>query len=680
MKTKRAMRMQWLVSGVLTACATAWAAGGGSPGGEPQNRSDQATMQDRKGESEVVADARRVRASRLIGSEVRDPNGRSLGHIDDLVLDIENERVRYAVLAYGGVLGVAEKFFAYPVQALGRGGAGELMLNVTRERLERAPGFERNRWPRGDDARYWSDVDRYFEREVPVARDTARNAGRRFVRASELIGKDVDDRTGANAGEIEDVVVSLGDGRLRYLVLEFDPRWTQGEELVTLPATAITMYEDRDAVLNVARERLDRRRGFDENNWPDLNDPSYVRRLEDRVQTTAAAQLNPPYAGGAMPTTSRSQTGAQPTATAQPDAAFLREAAQSGMAEVQASRLAEQRSRDEGVRRFARHMIEDHTKANERMRALAEPRNIALLPQPTLQQQRQLDDLRTATAEDFDERYLSTFGVPAHERAVQLFQQQANTGRDRALKQFAQQTLPTLHEHLRMARALQGELQAAAPGSAVASAVPSRAPRVGDARNDRERDEARETVREAVQAVQQMKADPRVMALLPRAKGVFILPDYGRGGIVLGGQGGQGVLVTRQGDGWSDPVFYNLAGASVGAQVGASAGRLAMLLMTDEAVQRFRSDRTFSLNADAGLTVGDATRRRQSSAGKIEDIVVWSDTEGLYAGASVGVTGVLVDREANRAYYGRNGATVGQILGGQVTNPAHNVLEMVLNV
>jgi lipid-binding SYLF domain-containing protein/predicted outer membrane protein len=382
-----------------------------------------------------------------------------------------------------------------------------------------------------------------------------------------------------------------------------------------------------------------------------------------------------------MPNTVASTTGAAPTVTAHPDAAFLREAVQSGMAEVEASRLAVQRTSNDRVRRFAERVIEDHTKSNQKMRTLAAPRNVALLPRPTPWQQRQLDALRTATGEDFDERYLGTFGVPAHERAVQLFNRQAATGRDAELRRFAWQTVPTLLEHLRTARDLQGEQQAAAPSRAVASAVPARGTSGADARDAaRERDKAQDTVSEAVQSVQRMKADPRVMALLPQAKGVFILPDYGRAGLVLGGQGGRGVLVTRDGDGWTDPVFYNLAGASVGAQLGGSAGRLALLLMSDEAVRRFRSDRTFSLNADAGLTVGHAARRRQASAGKIEDIVVWSDTEGLYAGASVGVTGVKVDLEANRAYYGRPGVTVAQILQGEVQNPRHNVLQMVLDV
>ena len=65
--------------------------------------------------------------------------------------------------------------------------------------------------------------------------------------------------------------------------------------------------------------------------------------------------------------------------------------------------------------------------------------------------------------------------------------------------------------------------------------------------------------------------------------------------------------------------------------------------------------------------------------GKVQDIVVWSGTRGAYAGASIGLTGITVDDESNRAYYGRNDVTPSQILGGNIRNPQHNVIGHVLN-
>ncbi|WP_167784589.1 lipid-binding SYLF domain-containing protein [Ramlibacter rhizophilus] len=193
-------------------------------------------------------------------------------------------------------------------------------------------------------------------------------------------------------------------------------------------------------------------------------------------------------------------------------------------------------------------------------------------------------------------------------------------------------------------------------------------------------EEVRERVREAVQAVRLMKADPQLAVLLQRAQGLFILTDYGRAAVGLGVRGGQGVLVTRQGTDFGNPVFYNMAGLSVGPQIGATGGDAAYLLMTERAVQEFMSDRTFALTAGAGLTFATTHKARGMAAtGKVSDVVVWTGAPGLYAGLSVGVMGIRPDGDANRVYYGAEASPL-SILSGRVPNPNNNVLAMVLAI
>lgn len=220
---------------------------------------------------------------------------------------------------------------------------------------------------------------------------------------------------------------------------------------------------------------------------------------------------------------------------------------------------------------------------------------------------------------------------------------------------------------------MHARLQAAAASTAAAGEA-SRSRQGGAS----EHADARQKVQGAVQVVQKMKSDPRLTQLLERAHGVFIVPNYGRGALGIGAQGGEGLLVTRNGEQFGSPAFYNMGGVSIGAQVGAAAGEVAFLLMTERAVQQFRSDRKFSLNADAGLTIGNYSARAQTSAGKVQDVVVWSDTEGAYAGVSAGVTDILPDNEANRAYYGRSDATPLTILSGRMEDPYGNALGSVL--
>lgn len=220
-----------------------------------------------------------MRASKLIGMDVQNATGEDIGEVKDLIVDVTGERVHYAVLSYGGALGVGDKLFAYPISTFKRtGDTDKLVLDIDKERLKNAPGFDSNRWPDLADNRYRKEVDRYFRSNAVGATPK----GERLVRASELIGKNVDDRQGANAGEIEDLVVNLASERIRYVVLDFDKAWSPDDKLVTLPLGAFNFPErkDRDLVLDVSREQISTARTFDEKAWPDLNARSFRREVD----------------------------------------------------------------------------------------------------------------------------------------------------------------------------------------------------------------------------------------------------------------------------------------------------------------------------------------------------------------------------------------------------------------
>jgi len=185
---------------------------------------------------------------------------------------------------------------------------------------------------------------------------------------------------------------------------------------------------------------------------------------------------------------------------------------------------------------------------------------------------------------------------------------------------------------------------AAHVGTAATGATRSAA----DQRNDAEQ----ETVK-AMRTVQQMKSDPQVKKLLSQAKGVFLVPDYGRAALGVGGSGGAGVMLARQGDSWGEPLFYNMGSISIGAQAGGSAGQIALILMNQKAVDAFRQNNKFSLDAKAGLTIIDYSARGEGAWGR-GDIVLWSDTEGAYAGASLAVSDINFDEGETRAYYGKS--------------------------
>jgi lipid-binding SYLF domain-containing protein len=174
--------------------------------------------------------------------------------------------------------------------------------------------------------------------------------------------------------------------------------------------------------------------------------------------------------------------------------------------------------------------------------------------------------------------------------------------------------------------------------------------------------EAQGLIDESVSVVGQMKADEGFEEVLRKAKGIYIVPDYGKGAAIVGGEGGAGVVLVKQDGEWTDPAFYNFGGVSLGAQAGGEAGSMAFLLMTDDAVNAFKSGNKVTLDANAGFTLVNWSADAEASWGKA-DVVTWSDTEGLFGGASLGVTDINWDDDSNEVVYGA-GTDMSAIIAG----------------
>jgi sporulation protein YlmC with PRC-barrel domain len=100
---------------------------------------------------------------KLIGDEVTDPTGEHLGKIEDLVFDVESGEVEYAVLSVGGVMGLGDKYFAVPLQAMQKKPhADALVLDIDKQRLENAPGFDKANWPTRPDPQFCDRVRQYY--------------------------------------------------------------------------------------------------------------------------------------------------------------------------------------------------------------------------------------------------------------------------------------------------------------------------------------------------------------------------------------------------------------------------------------------------------------------------------------------------------------------------------------
>lgn len=159
--------------------------------------------------------------------------------------------------------------------------------------------------------------------------------------------------------------------------------------------------------------------------------------------------------------------------------------------------------------------------------------------------------------------------------------------------------------------------------------------------------------------VEQFLADAdyaRMRVYVQNAYGVLVLPDLLRGGLIVGGEYGQGVLLVRdiQTGQWSEPAFFDLYGGSIGLQLGGQSQDAVFTLMNEAAITKLLSAR-FKLGADAsgalgpiGAGVGAGTTIRFG-----EDVYIFSRNQGLYGGLSVDGTVLVPKREWNQAYYGR---------------------------
>ena len=105
-------------------------------------------------------------ASSLEGETVLNRHGDTLGEIEEIMLDVTTGRIAYAVLSVGGFLGIGERYFAVPWRALTLDAERKcFLLDVEKDALENAPGFDKDHWPAMADERWTSDVHQFYRTE-----------------------------------------------------------------------------------------------------------------------------------------------------------------------------------------------------------------------------------------------------------------------------------------------------------------------------------------------------------------------------------------------------------------------------------------------------------------------------------------------------------------------------------
>lgn len=104
-----------------------------------------------------------ISAGTLMGDSVRNSAGEHLGKIEEIMIDVNNGKIAYAVLSFGGFLGIGDKLFAVPWDSLTLNSAAqEFILDVDKEVLEHAPGFDKDNWPDMADASWHTEIQNHW--------------------------------------------------------------------------------------------------------------------------------------------------------------------------------------------------------------------------------------------------------------------------------------------------------------------------------------------------------------------------------------------------------------------------------------------------------------------------------------------------------------------------------------
>lgn len=168
--------------------------------------------------------------------------------------------------------------------------------------------------------------------------------------------------------------------------------------------------------------------------------------------------------------------------------------------------------------------------------------------------------------------------------------------------------------------------------------------------------------------------------VLRRARAVLIFPRVFRGGFILGGEGGLGVLLARDAAGsWSSPAFYSMGSGSLGLQIGIQDSQLIVFIMSDRALKAVLQSQ-FTFGADASLAVATigAGIGGGSTTALNADFVSISRSRGLYAGISLEGTLLTRRNDSNQAYYGRMVSPEQIVLTMEAHNPGADTLRATL--
>jgi sporulation protein YlmC with PRC-barrel domain len=264
------MRLRALIAAVsvlsLLLPATALARG--------EIRSGKEAKSTAQGSQASAQELRLAKVTNLIGMGLQNEQGDGIGEIENLMIDLTSGRIAYAILEVGGWLDIGDKHLAAPWKALSlQPGAQAVTLTVDKAKLEKAPRVERSGWPKAVDRVWLTDIYGYYG-YPPYPEFQVVNVNKFDVmRADHITGISVGNQQGENLGKIQDLLIDVREGRVAAAVVAFGGWWGANDNMAHVPWKGIALRPlERQAILNVDKDRLRQASKFAKDQWPQTVD------------------------------------------------------------------------------------------------------------------------------------------------------------------------------------------------------------------------------------------------------------------------------------------------------------------------------------------------------------------------------------------------------------------------
>jgi sporulation protein YlmC with PRC-barrel domain len=209
-----------------------------------------------------------LRTKSILNKDVLNIQNREVGKVHDLALDRDG-RVAYAVLSFGGFLGMGEKFFAIPWQAIQVRPDHRLALDITsRDELASAAGFDKEHWPLTADRRWVRDGYQLAGHE-----ETGGTLPTFQAKTTDLLGKKATNTQNEELGKLTELVVDANQGRVACAVL------SQPGRLIAIPWALVDVYGRETVKIDISAERLARAPSFGRGEETTAVDPAWLAQV-----------------------------------------------------------------------------------------------------------------------------------------------------------------------------------------------------------------------------------------------------------------------------------------------------------------------------------------------------------------------------------------------------------------